>query len=81
MLPWRVNTNLAATIATSASVRFAISEAESTIVTVFVRPAKNSAEPIPAIASAQCVKKRVASTTAIVRAGCARCVGNVEAKP
>jgi hypothetical protein len=79
MLQWRGNTSLAATIATSASARCAISEAASTTVTVFVRSARNSPEPITAIASAQCVKKRVASTTAIARAGYARCVGKVEA--
>ena len=78
MLQWRESTSLAATIATSASARCAISEAASTTVTVFVRSAKNSAEPTTAIASAQCVKKRVASTTAIARAGYARCVGKVE---
>ena len=69
MLPWRMNTNLAAIIATTASAQCAISEAVSTIITAFVLAAKNSAEGITAIASAQCVKRRVASTTVIVRAG------------
>jgi hypothetical protein len=75
MLAWQVNTNLAATIATSVSVRYARSKVVGTTVTVSVLPAKNWAEHIPTIASAQCAKKRVVSTTVTVSAGYVRCVG------